>query len=150
MGIEVGFRGASDKPDFNLLIEKNKIVKGHVSVGAENVAGIGIFTGEEGAMVRNNIIRGEAEYGILADHVNNSVFKGNNLQGFSSSKADYGLLESDGNTIVGEGKATVQDLGSGNIITGMTRVKGDESIGERIREAQQRRKDILEAFRDVS
>jgi hypothetical protein len=76
--------------------------------------------------------------------VNNSVFLGNNLQGFTPVVADYALFDSHDNTIVGVGNATVLDLGSGNIITGLTKVPG-ESIGERIKAAQEKRKEILEA-----
>jgi hypothetical protein len=81
--------------------------------------------------------------------VNNSVFMGNDLQGFRSTitpdPADYALFGSNDNTIVGRGNATVLDFGSGNIITGLTKVRGDASIGERIEAAQQKRREILKA-----
>ena len=39
------------------------------------------------------------------------------------------------------------DFGVDNIITGMTKVEG-ESIGDHIKEAQAKRKEILDAFTD--
>jgi hypothetical protein len=42
------------------------------------------------------------------------------------------------------GNGTVLDFGLGNIIAGLTKIQGDESIGERIKAAQERRREILE------
>jgi len=152
-GIEVASIPEATRPHFNLLIEKNKIVK----AGPDpidmfpNLAGIALFGLHDGAMVRNNKIGGEGLIGILIVEVDNSVFMGNNLQGFTPINADYvlgppGPPGSNDNTIVGVGNGTVVvNFGSGNIITGLTRVPG-ESIGERIKAAQQKRKEILEAM----
>jgi hypothetical protein len=147
-GIEIGNLGSQqEEPDFNLLIEGNKIHKGDDPIGLfSNLSGIQIATGEEGAMVRNNIIRGEGIFGILTVETNNSAFIGNNLQGFTPLDADFALFGSNENTIVGVGNGTVLDLGLGNIITGLTKVQGDESIGERIKAAQERRREIREAI----
>ena len=114
-GIEIG---TGTGAGFNLLIEENTINVGPDPIlGFPNDAGIGLFAGQEGAMVRNNIITGEAEYGILAEGVNNSVFKGNDLQGFTPGVAHYGLdVESNHNRIVLQGFETVQDDGFGNVI----------------------------------
>jgi hypothetical protein len=149
LGIEIGGIPLATRPDFNLLIEKNKIVKADPDLvgGYQNVAGIGLFVGQDGAMVRNNIIRGDGFAGIVTFEVNNSAFMGNNLQGFTPRDADYALFDSNDNTIVGLGNGTVWDLGSGNIIAGLTNVQGDESIGERIKAAQQKRREILAAMR---
>jgi hypothetical protein len=118
LGIEVGnLRRQTIKPDFDLLIEENTITKGDDPTGRfPNLAGIQIATGEEGARVRDNIIRGDGNFGILADHVNNSVFSGNDLRSFTPVEAHYGLIDSHDNTVVLEGDETVLDLGSGNMI----------------------------------
>jgi hypothetical protein len=143
MPIEIGAipdGGAS----YMLLIEKNKLTNsGPDPIGAyPNFTGIGIFDGNNDAVVRNNIIRGEAEYGIYQES-NGGTFVGNNLQGFNAYVADYGLFGND-NTVVGKGNSTVADGGTDNIITGLTKVAG-QSIGDRIKEAQAKRKEILES-----
>jgi len=143
MPIEIGaipYGGAS----FNLLIEKNKLTNGGTDpIGIyDNYTGIGIFNGNNNAVVRNNIIRGEAEYGIYQES-NGGTFVGNNLQGFDAFDADYGLF-GNYNTVVGKGNSTVADGGADNIITGMTKVPG-QSIGDRVKDAQAKRKEILES-----
>jgi hypothetical protein len=129
--------------NFMLLIEKNKLTNnGPDPLGwFDNFAGIGIFNGNDEAVVRNNIIRGEAFFGILQES-NGGTFVGNNLQGINALDAGYGLF-GDSNTVVGKGNSTVIDGGVDNIITGLTKVEG-ESIGLRLQEAQSLRKDILD------
>ena len=130
---------------FMLLIEKNELNNaGPGPLGWGNYAGIGIFYGNDDAVVRNNIVRGEAAFGIL-QLSNGGTFVGNNLQGINALYAGYGLF-GDYNTVVGKGNSTVIDGGVDNIITGLTKVEG-ESIGLRMQEAQSLRKDILDKIR---
>jgi hypothetical protein len=150
-GIEIGWIPLATQPDFNLLIEKNQVFKaGPDPIGMfANVTGMLLDSGQDGAMVRNNIIRGDGFAGIAMFDVTNSAFIGNNLQGFTPIDADYvlfGWFGSNDNTIVGVGNGTVLDFGSGNIITGLTRAQGDESVGERIKAAQEKRRKILAAM----
>lgn len=144
MPIEIGWvpEGGAN---FSLLIEKNRLT----NAGPDpfnifsNFAGIAIFNGNNDAIVRNNTFLGGAEFGIIQES-NGGNFLGNNLQGFTPLVADYGLFSSE-NTIIGSGNSTVLDLGADNIITGMKKVDG-VSIGERIKEALAKRKEILDAI----
>ncbi len=144
MPIEIGWV-PEGSAYFKLLIEKNKLTNdGPDPVGIfSNVTGIGIFNGNDGAIVRNNNVRGEADFGILQES-NGGTFIGNNLEGINALAAGYGLF-SNGNTVVGGGNATVIDGGVDNIITGLKKVEG-VSVGDRIKEAQARRKEILDAL----
>ena len=92
-------------------------------------------------MIRSNIIRGEAFFGILQES-NGGTFVGNNLQGINALDAGYGLF-GDYNTVVGKGNSTVFIGGVDNIITGLDKVEG-ESIGRRLQEEQSLRKDIFD------
>ena len=141
--IEIGFIPAG-AANFELLIEHNKLTVGPDPLGFfPNLSGIGIFNGNEGAIVRNNQIRGEASFGIFSES-NGGTFLGNNLQGLDASDASYGIF-GDNNTLVGIGNSTVIDTGINNIITGMQMVEG-ESIGELLNAAQAKRKELLEAY----
>ena len=143
MPIEIGFVPAG-AANFDLLIDKNKLTVGPDPLGIlPNLSGIAIFNGNEGAIVRNNQILGEAQFGILTES-NSGTFFGNNLQRLDASEASYGIF-GDNNTLIGIGNSTVLDLGINNIITGMQMVAG-ESIGERLKAAQAKRKEILEAY----
>ena len=66
------------------------------------------------------------------------------MQGLDASDASYGIF-GDNNTLVGNGNSSVIDTGINNIITGMQMVEG-ESIGERLKAALAKRKEILEAY----
>lgn len=146
-GIEIGFIPQPSRPDFNLLIEQNTITQaGPDPIGFfPNLAGIAMMDGQDHAMVRNNVLRGSALFAIIAEGVNNSVFLGNNLQGFAPTYAGVALFGSNNNAVVGIGQGTVWDFGSGNSITGLTRTSGDPSLGDLLRDGQQRRLEILRA-----
>lgn len=146
LGIEIGFIPGETRPDFNLLIEQNAITQaGPDPIGFfANVAGIGMLDGQDHATVRNNVLRGSAFFAIAAEGVDNSVFVGNNLQGFTASAASLGLLWSNNNAVAGIGQGTVWDFGTANIITGLTRGSGDVSLGDQLRAAQRRRLEILQ------
>ena len=149
LGIEIGFSPVVGRPNFNLLIEQNSIVQaGSDPIGFfPNLAGIALFDGQDNATVRNNVLRGRAQFGIVAEGVNNSVFLGNNLRGLTATQASVALFGSNNNALVGTGQATVWDFGTGNTITGLTRASGDATLGDQIRASQQRR---LELLRPVS
>ncbi|WP_296700601.1 right-handed parallel beta-helix repeat-containing protein [Algoriphagus sp.] len=144
MPIEIGWV-PEGSANFSLLIEKNKLT----NEGSDpfniysNFSGIAIFNGNNDAIVRNNILRGGAEFGIIQES-NSGTFSGNNLQGFSPLITDYGFF-GNSNTIIGNGNSSVLDLGIDNITTGMTKVDG-VSIGERMKEALAKRKEILDAI----
>jgi hypothetical protein len=144
LGIEIGFIPEA-RHAFNLLIEQNSIVQaGPDPIGFfPNVAAIGMLDGQDHAIVRNNVLRGSAQFAISTEGVNNSVFVGNNLQRFVSSTADVALFGSNNNAVVGLGKGTVLDLGIGNVITGLTSASGDASLGDLLRSGEQRRLAIL-------
>jgi hypothetical protein len=98
--IPAGFAG------FNLLIEKNKLTNlGPFGDVFGNCAVIGIFPGTDGAIVKNNIIRGEASFGILAA-TNGSTFKSNNLQVFTGYQTDYGIYGLS-NNLIGTGNSSI-------------------------------------------
>lgn len=147
LGIEIGFIPEATRPDFNLLIEQNTIRQaGPDPIGFfPNVAGIGMLDGQDHAAIRNNVLRGSALFGISTEGVNNSVFVGNNLQGFTPTAAGVALFSSNNNAVVGLGQGTVWDFGTGNTITGLTRGAGDVSLGDQLRAGQQRRLEILRA-----
>ncbi len=142
MPVEVGWipdGGAS----YSLLIEKNKLINtGSDPIGIfPAVTGIGVGIGNNGAIVRNNIIGGEAFFAIRNEG-NGSLFQGNNTNGMDPIAAHYGLF-GDNNTVVGRGNSTVIDFGVDNIITGLKKVEG-ESISDRIKAALETRKAILD------
>ena len=137
--------GTTNGADYKLLIEKNTLTNdGADPLGwFPNLAGIGIFNGNDGAVVRNNIIRGNALFGILQVS-NGATFIGNNLEGINALYASYALFGNN-NTVVGNSTATVYNFGQGNILTGLTKVEGI-SIGDLIKQAQAKRKEILDAL----
>ena len=147
LGIEIGSVPDATRPAFNLLIEKNAITQaGPDPIGFfDNVAAIGMFDGQDHVTVRNNVLRGTATFAIVAEGVNNSIFVGNNLQAFVPTNVGVALFGSNNNSVVGIGRATVWDFGTGNIITGLTRAAGDVSLGDQLRAGQQRRLEILRA-----
>ena len=147
LGIEIGFVPDATRPDFSLLIEKNAITQaGPDPIGFfPNVAAIGIADGQDHAVVRNNLLRGSGRFAISLEGVTNSVFVGNNLQNFVSTLASVALFGSSNNTLVGIGRGTVWDFGTGNIITGLTTSTGDASMGNQLRAGEQRRLEILRA-----
>lgn len=130
---------------FKLLIESNTLTSaGPDPIGwFPNLTGIGIFSGNDGAVVRNNIIRGQTFLGILQQS-NGGTFVGNNLVGSNAFDASYALFGNN-NTIVNMGTATVFNGGEGNIINGLAKVNGI-SLGDLIKEAQAKRKEILDAI----
>ncbi len=141
--IEIGT--TTNGANYKLLIEKNTLTNN----GADplgwfpNLAGIGIFNGNDGAVVRNNIIRGNTLFGILQES-NGATFIGNNLEGINALYASYALFGNN-NTVVGNSPATVYNFGQGNILTGLTKVEGI-SIGDLIKQSQAKRKEILDAL----
>ena len=115
--IEIGVGGGLDKPDFNLLIEKNTIFKADDPIMIfDNLAGIFINNGEQNAVVRKNTISGQSEYGIWASTVDNSSFIKNRFDGLTSNVADYYLDDSDNNIICKKGPTTILDEGIGNLL----------------------------------
>ncbi len=156
MPIEVGFI-LPGSAGYDLLIEKNKLVNfgpdPNPAFPFPNLAGIGILGGTSNAIVRNNKIDGAAEFAILLD-ANGSLLQGNNTNGLDLLVDDlgdplgahYGLF-GDNNTVVGTGNSTAIDGGTGNIITGAQKVEGT-SVGDRIKAAQEKRKEILNSLHD--
>ena len=121
----------------NLSVEKNDIT---VSNG---LSGIGLWGEVVGAEVRNNRLRGDAQYGMLLgagffDPTEQSVgnaLVGNNIATFDASVADVFFdTNTLDNVLKGHG-GTVIDLGIGNVITG-TRKGLPVNAEEQLRDAQ--------------
>lgn len=114
MAVEIG--PAIGDADFEVVI-KNNVLKNtgdRSQFGFPFLAVVGIFQGNENAIVEDNYILGKADYGIfqLSDH---GSFKANNFSDFNANTADFFLLGND-NELKEIGTATVQDLGTGNTI----------------------------------
>ncbi len=132
---------------FDLLIEKNKLTNfGLDPLGFfSNFSGIAIFEGNDGAIVQNNQIRGEAEVGILT-FSNDGLFRGNNLQGLVPIEASYALFGNN-NTLIGIGNSTVLDNGINNNYTGM-KMNSNESIIEIMRDYQAKKKEFFKGYKN--
>jgi hypothetical protein len=113
--IEIGFTNfPMNKADFNLIIKNNNIRKGDSPIpGLPNYSAITISNGEEGALIKKNIISGYSQYGIAVNNVSNSLFDKNKFNGFTA-EYDYHLYQSDYNTICKSGPTTILDEGTGN------------------------------------
>ncbi|MCX2718778.1 right-handed parallel beta-helix repeat-containing protein [Lentiprolixibacter aurantiacus] len=134
---------------FKVSIKNNRVTNlgfDPTQFGLPNLAGISIFEGNNEAIVRNNIVRGEAWFGIL-NETDNSTFVGNNLEGIFTSDADY-LLSGDNNTLVGIGNSTILDLGNNNIYTGMQMLDG-ASMAENIKAAMKKRDELLSPYTNL-
>jgi hypothetical protein len=128
----LGQRGAIDAP----VVERNHISTTNSFPWAE-----GIFFGGNisTARVSNNRIDGSGAFGIdifafepgqLAE---SNTFVGNNVTQFEASIADVFLDVITQDTVVVGEPGTVVDLGTGNQITGMSRIGQGEHIGLQIR-----------------
>lgn len=127
----------------NLSVEKNEITV------TDGLAGIGLWGEVVGAEVRNNRIRGGAQYAMLLgagffDPTEQSVgnkFTGNNISTFDASVADVFFdTNTLDNVLKGHG-GTVIDLGIGNIITGSRKslpVHAEEQLRSAQRSMQRR------------
>jgi hypothetical protein len=128
----------------NLSVEKNEITV------TDGLAGIGLWGEVVGAEVRNNRIRGGAQYAMLLgagffDPTEQSVgnkFTGNNISTFDASVADVFFdTNTLDNVLKGHG-GTVIDLGIGNIITG-SRKSLPVHAEEQLRSAQRSMRGLI-------
>jgi len=111
--VEIGI--ANGTANFDLLIEKNKLTnEGADPIGFfNNVAGILIDAGNDGALVQDNTIRGTSNFGII-QLSNDGLFIENNLQGLTPEVSDY-ILVGNNNTVTDNGNSTLIDFGIGNV-----------------------------------
>ena len=134
-------------PEPKIVIERN-----HVTVHGSCWGGIELVDGVSGAYVGQNRIDGQNAYAIGVWALEfpevpmaNNVFQGNNVSRFTANVAEYFLDVSTQNTVVLGNSGTVVDLGSGNRITGITRMRDGIPVGQVICEAQARRRALAEA-----
>ena len=132
-----------------VVVERN-----HVTVDGSWWGGIELVDGVSGAYVGQNRIDGQNAYaiGVWAWYfpevpMANNVFQGNNVSLFTANFAEYFLDVPTQNTVVLGDSGTVVDLGSGNRVTGLTRMHDGVPIGQVIREAQARRQALAEFTR---
>lgn len=136
-------------PEPEVVIERN-----HVTVHGTWWGGIELVDGVSGAYVGQNRIDGQNAYaiGVWAWYfpeapMANNVFQGNNVSRFTANFAEYFLDVPTQNTVVLGNSGTVLDLGSGNRVTGLTRMRDDVPIGQLIRDAQAMRRALAEVAR---
>ncbi len=120
VGIEIGGIPFPDAAPFHILISGNTVVKGAAPAGGvSNLAGIAIFEGHEAAVVKQNTLSGEADFGVLFFDVDGSAVALNSTTGFSPLIADYGLTgPSDNNQVSAIHPCTAVDEGTGNVFFG--------------------------------
>lgn len=120
MGIEIG-----TAPNFKVIISYNKITVGPDPTGFfNNLTGIGLFPGQEKAVVIHNKVSGESEYAIALfggsqndaqPGVSHSLVVGNNVTGHSPFAASYFLdFGTTQNLVINKGEASFIDDGIDN------------------------------------
>ena len=141
------FAGTSTEHKMNALISNNKI----------QIDDIG-FAGINGqccsnTIITNNKIWGNGAAGIVTgiwgDPVNSGwLIKGNNVQGVNAQVAPIWLGPGTSNFLVvgGSNKTNVLDEGTGNILTGVSLVKGSP-LGPQIQEAMMRKHEMLKLLK---
>jgi len=136
-------------PEPEVVIERN-----HVTVHGSWWGGIELVDGVSGAYVGQNRIDGQNAYaiGVWAMEfpeapMANNVFQVNDVSRFTANLAQYFLYFSTQNTVVLGNSGTVLDLGSGNRVTGLTRMRDGVPIGQVIRDAQAMRRALAEVAR---
>ena len=134
-------------PEPKVVIERN-----HVTVHGSWWGGIELVDGVSGAYVGQNRIDGQNAYAIGVWALEfpevpmaNNVFQGNNVSGFTANVAEYFLDVATQNTVVVGKSGTVVDLGSGNRVTGITRMRDGVPVGQVIRDGQAKRRALAEA-----
>ena len=136
-------------PEPKIVIERN-----HVTVHGSWWGGIELVDGVSGAYVGQNRIDGQNAYAIGVWALEfpevpmaNNVFQGNNVSGFTANVAEYFLDVATQNTVVVGKSGTVVDLGSGNRVTGITRMRDGVPVGQVIRDGQAKRRALAEAVK---
>ncbi len=135
MGIEIG--AASN---FQVLIAHNHIEVGPDPTGFfSNFTGIGLFSGQDRAILHRNTIRGISESAIALFGVSKSLLLGNEVsEHFSTAAASYWL---DANTfhnlVINRGEASYLDEGIANRFVFVPELKGkiwDAEINKALQE----------------
>lgn len=136
-------------PEPEVVIERN-----HVTVHGDWWGGIELVDGVSGAYVGQNRIDGQNAYAIGVWTMEfpevpmaNNVFQGNNVSRFTANFAEYFLYFWTQNTVVLGNSGTVLDLGTGNRVTGLTRMRDGVPVGQVIRDAQAMRRALAEVAR---
>lgn len=121
LGIEIGAIPFPNSATFDIKIEDNTITKGAgpVPIFSGNLAGIGIYTGHSDALIQNNTLLGDAEYGVFLLDADNCQLNNNSTSGFTPAVADYGLIgPSDNNATTTTDTSTAIDEGTNNTFVG--------------------------------
>ena len=133
---------------YNYKVQNLSVEKNHITV-TNGLAGIGLWGEVVGAEVRNNQLRGDAQYAMLLgagffDPTEQSVgneLVGNNIAKFAASVADVFFDTNTLNNVLKGHSGTVIDLGIGNIITGSRKglpVHAEEQLRNAQRSMQRR------------
>jgi hypothetical protein len=112
MGIEIGAA-----PNFQVFISHNIIEMGADPTGfLPSLTGIGLFPGQDKALVHGNTIRGTSEFAIALQGVSNSLLLGNNVTSHTSTAEASYLLDADTfhNLVINKGEASFIDDGTDN------------------------------------
>lgn len=143
-GIAVVGGGAAPFPANDSVVEKND-----VTMHASLFGGVSLYDQVANNLVRANKIAGDGAFalqaaafipGSLAD---SNSFVGNNIFHFNSNTADVFLDVNSANTIFKGQSGTVIDLGAGNWVSGFTMKSMDQSLGQRMRQAQAVRRQAM-------
>lgn len=135
MGIEIG--AASD---FQTIIAHNYIEVGPDPTGfSANLTGIGLFQGQDKALVHNNTIRGTSEFAIALHGVSNSVVLHNDVSAHTSTANASYLLDADTfhNLVISKKAATFMDDGIDNRLIFLSALRSmplDADISKTLRE----------------
>ena len=134
-------------PEPKIVIERN-----HVTMLGSWFGGITLAEGFSGAYVGQNRIDGQGIWAIgvfTPDFpevpMTANTFQGNNVSRFTANLAEYFLDVGTQNTVVVGKSGTVVDLGSGNRVTGIMRMRDGAPVGQVIREGQAKRRALAEA-----
>jgi hypothetical protein len=127
---------------FNFKVQNTVIEKNRITV-TSGLTGIGLWGEVWGSQIRNNRIRGDAEYAMLlgagffdpTEPSMSNLFAGNNIATFDASVADVFFDTNTVNNVLRGHSGTVIDLGTGNIITG-TRINLPSQAEEQLRNDQ--------------
>jgi hypothetical protein len=129
----------------------------HVVMHDVLYGGIGLYDQVSNANVGQNRVEGAGAYaldiyfggwGAPVDRCN--TFVGNNIAGFHSSLADVFLDTTAEETVLVGDSGTVIDLGSKNRITGFTKLGPDSTLGQQIRKAAERKRELLQTLHAIS
>jgi parallel beta-helix repeat protein len=134
----------------NFVISNNDIT---IMPTEDRIAGDGIETYQtEGSIISNNRIVGSGWTGIAIWEDTRAMIKANNVQNVVAGffyPAPISLMDMTNNcTVVGFGsKTNVYDEGVNNTLIGVNRVQGNAPLGPAIRDAMERKREMIKSMR---